>query len=128
MLAQRRRKLKAAPPPRDVQIHNMEDEYVDCRAWGHNWRIRKGYGVKDPNNPEVFQAYWRWAQKHCDRCGMEVSSIWDEFFEFVTTSRKAPKGYDVVGGGHVAWRREAQQESFRRIDPPTSKRKNPSTA
>src|SRR6266498_5028091 len=97
---------------RAEQVGAMADEYVQCRAWGHLWRVDLAYGARSSDG--TIHRNWARAEATCERCEMQVTRVYDQAFGLLTSIYRRPRGYDVVGQGYAEWRREARQEAFTR--------------
>jgi hypothetical protein len=105
------------------RLADLPDEWIECRALGHDDEIELGYGVRDDEGR--IQANWAWLKVRCRRCGRTQERYYDAYFMVIDSpAPKYPDGYLLQGAGLGPWRREARAELWRRrAGEPTKKRK-----
>jgi hypothetical protein len=90
--------------PRD-----LEDAYLKCRVFGHNW--------DDNPNAEFSPALWRTSAGavalRCERCTMERYDYIGKDMQVASRRYKAPKGYSKMSHDDGA-RPTLRRELFRR--------------
>ena len=99
-------------------LEALPDEFLRCRAIGHDDEIVTGYGVKTWDQElgaEVVMRSWAWLERNCRRCGRTVLTTYDQFFGSPHSRAGYPEGYlfKDLGRGRplearrVFWRRHA---------------------
>jgi hypothetical protein len=110
------------PASRADALAGMPDEWIDCRATGHDDQTTGGYGVitLDARGHQTEQVAWSWMRRACRRCGRTVETFYDAFFRVASSpGPKYPAGYLIEGLGRGAPRQEARREWFaRHVGPP----------
>lgn len=81
--------------PRDVAsfAHGLEDNYLQCRELGHNWRRWVARWVADQD------AYER--ALRCPRCGAERWQTLSDRGSVLTNNYKYPEEYVIKGLGRI---------------------------
>src|SRR6266540_4060135 len=98
----------------------MPEDFLLCRAFQHNWKIEFAYGARDVQGN--MNRNWSRIEGTCERCGMEVTRIYDPQFGLSSSTYRRPTRmiggvvyhYDIKGSGHVKWKAEARQYAFER--------------
>jgi hypothetical protein len=99
---------------RQDQLHQLEDQYLRCRAFGHAWTGDLQWGAQLNG-----QRYKGWSTEHktCDRCAASVLTIYDGQLYTQQISRTYPDGYLLEAGADHGYRVEARYEILRRSKP-----------
>ncbi len=122
-------------PERLAALQALPVEFLECRGYGHQWRVRLSSGavvpadlllrIQDDMPKEVIRVVrrsarvtvkgWRTELKECLRSGSTVLRLWDRG-ELVYQKRTWPDDYLLPGGleDHEHYILEAQQELWRR--------------
>jgi len=119
---------------RKQQLERMPEDFLLCRAFQHNWKIEFAYGARDVQGN--MNRNWSRIEGTCERCGMEVTRIYDPQFGLSSSTYRRPTRmiggvvyhYDIKGSGHVKWKAEARQYAFERFlgpKPRAASRKRP---
>ncbi len=119
---------------RKQQLERMPEDFLLCRAFQHNWKIEFAYGARDVQGN--MNRNWSRINGTCERCGMEVTRVYDPQFGLSSSVYRRPTRmiggtvyhYDIKGSGHVKWKAEARQYAFERVlgpKPRAASRKRP---
>ena len=90
-----------------MSLARLEDEFVKCRSWGHEW---------DTFAPLRRRASWGTLMSlRCSRCSMERHDTIDANGDVSTRQYKPPPGYKLVGVDGRPKGAELRLEVIRRI-------------
>jgi hypothetical protein len=105
---------RSRTPSRDDQLAGMPDEFVDCRAHGHWWKVQSRWGAKVAGNEWVGYSTEVKVCKRNPRDPCKDTIVYDPDFEVYSRVSYRPKGYNITGQGRANYRREAKREKLRR--------------
>ena len=101
----------------EEQLAALPDDFLECLAFGHTWRVETGYGYTDQQGH--WQVNFGWATWTCPRCGMAKESFYDAHLALLESRYTRPEArqgvpYGVKGAGRGSHRQAARREFWRR--------------